>query len=117
MQKDHRPGSTGPAVARETVQPHECPLCDCDLVEPTYWRQVSGDAWRLDLRCPECDGERTVILDGDTLHAYNVRLYEGTELLARRAEHLARERTATDTASRDAFVAALRDDRILPMDF
>jgi hypothetical protein len=97
--------------------PQHCPLCRSDLVYPTDWRHVGAATWRLELRCPECDTVRTVRLDREQTHAFNVLLYTSSEQLARAAEGLTRECAAIDEEDGRAFAAALCGDLILPMDF
>jgi hypothetical protein len=86
-------------------------------VYPIYWRQMDAATWRLELRCPGCGAERAVSLGREAAHAFNLLLYQGTEQLAREAEELGRQRTASDEELSSAFAAALRRGHILPMDF
>jgi hypothetical protein len=98
-------------------RPQHCPLCGSDLVYPTDWRQVDAASWELELRCPECGTVRAASLDRAAMHDFNVLLYRSSDQLAREAEELMQECAATDEACCRAFVAALRGDLILPMDF
>ena len=58
------------------LHPERCPVCSSDLVEPVYWAQLDPDHWRLELRCPECEAQRTSVFDAATVHAYSIVLYE-----------------------------------------
>ena len=115
-----RSGHAAPASASGEPAaggPQHCPLCGSDLVYPTDWRQVDASSWELELCCPECGTARAAPLDRAAMHDYNVLLYRGSEQLAREAEELAQECAANDEACCRAFVAAVRGDLILPMDF
>ena len=94
--------------------PNECPLCGSALVHPTDWQRVAPAAWRITLRCPNCETVRTLTFDREEVERLNRALYEGTEKLARQAERLARHNFEEET---EKFVAALDADLILPFDF
>lgn len=95
-------------------EPQRCPVCHSDLVYPTDWERVGSATWNLTLRCPNCETQRTLSLGRDVVERFNKVLYQGSELLARQAELLARRHFEEDV---DAFVVALDHDLILPMDF
>jgi len=107
---------TSPRTAAR-ARPQCCPVCSSGLVEPLYWAQMSPDCWRLDLRCPECGTVRTANFDAATVHSYNVLLYAASREVARQAEALGEDWCAAVLAAEQDFVAALRADEILPMDF
>jgi hypothetical protein len=92
-------------------------VCSSDLVEPVSWSQLDPDRWRLELRCPECGAQRTAIFDADTVHAYNIALYEAADEVASQARALHAEWSADRAGDDERFVEALRADRILPIDF
>jgi len=100
--------SAGPAEA------HVCPVCDSALVYPTDWQRVASAAWRITLRCPNCETVRTLTLVREQVERLNKALYEGTEKLARQADRLARHNFEEETVK---FVAALDADLIWPIDF
>jgi len=93
---------------------HICPLCDSTLVHPTEWQRVGAAAWRITLRCPNCETVRSVTLTREQVERLNRALYEGTERLARQADQLVRRHFEEEAAK---FVAALETDLILPIDF
>jgi len=107
----------GPATARDAATLVCCPVCRGDLVYPTFWSQSGRTTWRLELRCPDCETQREVEVDGDAARALNVLLYEGTEQMERALDALSRDRVAEEEKAGAAFIAALRRDLILPMDF
>ena len=93
---------------------HVCPLCGSRLVHPTEWQRVAAAAWRITLRCPNCETVRSVTLSREEVERLNRALYEGTERLARQADQLVRRHFEEEAAK---FVAALETDLILPIDF
>jgi hypothetical protein len=98
----------------DTRDPHRCPVCGSALVHPTEWQRVAVAAWRITLRCPNCETVRTVVLDRNQVERLNRALYEGTERLARLADQLVRHNFEEEA---DKFVAALDADLIQPIDF
>lgn len=102
---------------RPAAHPELCPVCGSRLVEPVAWRQVDADAWRLELRCPECEAGRTAVLDAAEAHAYNVLLFDAADDVAAEAERLRTSWAADVTEEDERFLEALRADRILPADF
>ena len=67
-----------------------------------------------DLRCPECETRREVVLGRAAVEQLNRELYHGAKAIAREAERLSR-RNFEDEAER--IVTALERDLIQPMDF
>lgn len=92
-------------------------MCGSRLVEPVTWAQMDAASWRLELRCPECEAERTVLLGAAAVHAYNALLYDAADEMAAEVERLRASWTADVTAEDELFLEALRADRILPIDF
>ena len=105
------PASPAPPLDDE---PHVCPLCRSALVHPTDWQRVASAAWRITLRCPNCETVRTLTLVREQVEQLNRALYEGTEKLARQADRIARHNFEEETVR---FVAALDADQIWPIDF
>ena len=105
-------GPDAPEAA--TVDAHVCPLCHGDLVHPVEWERVGDAVWRLRLRCPECETERTVEMGRPQVEQLNRELYHGTQALAREAERVSRQNFEDEARS---FVAALRAGHIQPIDF
>ena len=103
--------------SRDTDAPQLCPVCGCALVYPVDWRQVDAARWDLELRCPGCETVRTVSLDRQAMHTFNLLLYRGSEELDKEASRLAAARAQDDEERLSAFAAALGSDLILPMDF
>ena len=104
--------ATDPAATPHDV--HVCPLCHSRLVHPIEWQRTGAAVWRITLRCPNCETERTVHLSREEVERFNRTLYEGTEKLARQADQLSRRNFQEES---DKFVIALDTDLILPMDF
>lgn len=102
---------------RTATRPELCPVCGSRLVEPVTWAQAGAGVWRLGLRCPDCETERTVVLGAAEAHAYNVHLYDAADEAAAEAERLRASWAAAVSAEDQRFLEALRADRILPIDF
>jgi hypothetical protein len=95
-------------------KPHVCPVCHSELVYPVDWQRTSDTAWRLRLRCPECETERDAVLGRADVEEYNRHLYYGSQELAQAAQEISRKNFEEEAAK---LVAALEMDLILPMDF
>lgn len=95
-------------------QPHVCPVCHGELVYPVDWQRTSDTAWKLRLRCPECETERDAVLGRADVEDFNRRLYCGSQELAQAAQETGR-RNFQEEATK--LVAALEMGVILPMDF
>jgi hypothetical protein len=109
------PGTEGtPDTTPAAHEVHVCPVCRSPLVHPTDWQRIGPASWRITLRCPNCETQRTVQLSRDEVEHFNRVLYEGTERLARQADQIARRHFQEES---DKFVAALDADLILPIDF
>ena len=93
---------------------HICPICGSDLVYPVDWTRLEGSLWHLNLRCPNCQLERDVVLVREAVEQFNRLLYHGAQELAHEAEELSRQHFEEEA---EKLVAALRGDQILPMDF
>jgi hypothetical protein len=94
--------------------PHVCPVCRSELVYPVDWQRTSDTAWRLRLRCPECETERDAVLGRADVEEFNRRLYYGSQELAQAAQEISRKNFEEEAAK---LIAALELDLILPMDF
>jgi hypothetical protein len=102
---------TPPAPVRNL---HECPRCDCDLVYPVQWEEVSSSHWEVLLRCPNCEWDEVGTFDQDTVDRFDEHLDAGTEKLIR---DLRRMQQAHMAEQADRFVRALEADALLPEDF
>ena len=103
-----------PAAQKPGVVAHECPLCSCDLVYPVDWERNSEATWNLELRCPNCETQRSVVLGREGIEAFNREIYLGSQAIAREADSMTRQNFAEESAK---LVEALARDLILPMDF
>mgnify|MGYP000887325239 CR=1 FL=1 len=105
---------SGLAAVASADEVNVCPVCHGDLVHPVDWRRAGDSMWRLRLRCPECETERSVVLGRPEVERLNRELYHGTRVLAREAQRVERQ-NLEDEAHR--FIAALRRGDIQPIDF
>jgi hypothetical protein len=108
---DHAPGLAQVVSAHEVTI---CPVCRGDLVHPVEWQRTGDSTWRLRLRCPECETERTVVMGRPEVEQLNRELYHGTQELAREAQRVSRQNFEEEARR---FVAALRRGGIQPIDF
>ena len=108
-----RPSGGEPA----TSSPQHCPICHGELAYPIDWRRADASIWALTVHCPDCETTRSLTLDREQMHRYNVLLYESSERLAREIEALAREYALHEETACRSFATALHRDLILPMDF
>ena len=93
---------------------HVCRLCQSQLVYPVTWEEAGSSSWRVLLRCPDCETERSGVFAQDAVDAFDEQLDAGTDALATDLRRLTRANMA-DELSR--FAAALQADAILPEDF
>ncbi len=100
--------------AHENDGARECPTCGSTLVYPVDWDRSGPAVWTLQLRCPECETRREVVLGRAAVEQFNRELYQGAQDIARAAERVTR-RNFEDEVER--LVVALERDLILPMDF
>ena len=103
-----------PPPCDEDTEASACPICGGRLVYPVDWRRCGEAAWSLELRCPECETRREVILGRAAVEHFNRDLYHGAQTLAREAERLMRSNFEDEV---ERIVVALERDLILPMDF
>ena len=105
--------SDAPAVHRDPDL-HVCRSCPSELVYPIAWEEAGASAWRVVLRCPDCEQLREGTFAQDTVDAFDERLDAGSDALATDLRRLTRANMADELAR---FTAALNADAILPEDF
>ena len=93
---------------------HECPSCECDLVYPVEWEEVSPTHWEVLLRCPNCEWSEVDTFDQPTVDRFDEQLDIGTEILLRDLKRLQQANMEDEI---DRFVRAVNADAILPEDF
>jgi hypothetical protein len=93
---------------------HVCPACDKTLVHPVEWEEASPAAWRVRLRCPNCEWQTVGVFDQATMDRFDALLDEGTDALMRDLKRLTRANMEEEA---ERFQAALASDAIWPMDF
>lgn len=93
---------------------HVCPCCDSELVYPTDWSPVGRRRWRVERRCPDCEWTAEGVFEQPVVDRFDDALDAGTEKLLDDLNLLARANMEEQV---NRFVAALRDDLILPEDF
>lgn len=116
------PEPTGEAAAAADTAPadspapllHVCGQCDSDLVYPVAWEERSGDSWRIERRCPNCEWTHTGEFTQDEVELFDDVLNEGTEELLVNLRNFARANMEEDV---ERLIEAIRLDRIQPMDF
>jgi hypothetical protein len=93
---------------------HLCPQCEGDLVYPMSWEERSGDSWRIERRCPNCEWSHTGDFSQDEVELFDDVLNEGTEDLLVSLRNFARSNMEEDV---ERLIEAIRLDLIQPMDF
>ena len=93
---------------------HECPSCECDLVYPVEWEEVSPTHWEVLLRCPNCEWNEVGTFDQPTVDRFDKRLDTGTETLIGDLRRLQQANMEEDIVR---FARALDAGAILPEDF
>ena len=93
---------------------HLCPRCEGDLVYPVSWEERSGDSWRIERRCPNCEWTHVAEFTQDEVEQFDDVLNEGTEDLLVSLRNFARANMEEDI---ERLIEAIRHDRIHPMDF
>jgi hypothetical protein len=93
---------------------HVCPLCASDLVYPVDGTRFDDNHWRLTLRCPNCELSRDVVLTQEGAERLDHQLCHGLEVIAHEADELTRQHFEEEG---EKLIDALRNDRILPIDF
>jgi hypothetical protein len=93
---------------------HECPSCECDLVYPVEWEEVSPTHWEVLLRCPNCEWSEVGTFDQPTVDRFDKRLDTGTETLIGDLRRLQQANMEEEIVR---FARALDAGAILPEDF
>mgnify|MGYP001003729487 CR=1 FL=1 len=110
-------------AVRDALDPHPatpaprldlCPCCGSELVYPIDWREAEGDAWELELRCPNCEERTRGVWGFDVVERFDDALNAATDALIGTLEEVSRENMREDI---ERFVDALNRDLILPFDF
>jgi hypothetical protein len=93
---------------------HRCGTCASELVYPVCWEESGPGHWEVTLRCPSCEWSGTGVYTQETVERFDEELDRGTDALVRDLKRLERANLEEEV---ERFLAALRDDHILPMDF
>jgi hypothetical protein len=104
----------GRRVATKGSELHVCPECSSDFVYPLDWAQSGATHWTVDLRCPECEWHGSGVYDQEVLDRFDIELDSGTAAMIDDLADLTRANMEDEA---DRFLAALRDDLVLPEDF
>ena len=60
-----------------------CGSCGGHLVHPLRWSAVGAQHWRIELRCPDCEGRGTVVEHQSVVDRFDELLEQGAAELAR----------------------------------
>jgi hypothetical protein len=91
-----------------------CGSCGCPFVQPVDWDEVGRHHWRLELRCPNCEGIGTVVVEDEVVDHYDIELERGAAALARELHALVEANIEEEVAR---LGAALDSGLLLPEDF
>jgi hypothetical protein len=107
------PGTEHPAEEPGTHL-HVCEDCGGDLVYPVAWEERSGDRWRIERRCPNCEWRHLGEFQQVEVEVFDDVLNEGTEELLVALRNFSRANMEEDI---ERLITAIRGDLIQPMDF
>jgi hypothetical protein len=93
---------------------HVCEQCESDLVYPVAWEERSGDRWRIERRCPDCEWRHVGDFHQSEVESFDDVLNEGTEDLLVSLRTFSRSNMEADI---ERIIEALQLDLIEPMDF
>jgi hypothetical protein len=111
---------TGTGTAEENpadepgVHLHLCEGCGGELVYPVAWEERSGDRWRIERRCPNCEWRHVGEFPQVEVEVFDDVLNEGTEELLVALRNFSRANMEEDI---ERLITAIRGDLIQPMDF
>lgn len=110
--RPHRDRDRRPRAVKQEL--HVCPRCGSGLVERQASEPPCAESAELALRCPECEWRDAGVFDPTLVRRFEAQLARGAGALAADLHLL----TCANMAEQvERFVAALRDDNILPIDF
>jgi hypothetical protein len=101
-------------TARDEADLHVCISCGSTLVQPVKWSRAGSRAWRVLLRCPECDLYREDVVGQQAVYAFDRELDRGFAELIAQHDRLVRANLAEEAKR---LAAALAADALLPEDF
>ena len=104
----------GASATAGPVDLHVCPACGSGLVHPTEWAPVDECHWRIELRCPECEWQRTGTYEQSVLDDFEDVLDAAIDMMVADLRRLQRSNMEAEI---DRFSIALDNDLILPEDF
>ena len=99
------------AVARDLTI---CSTCGGHLVYPLRWSAVGMQHWRIELRCPDCEGRGTVVEHQSVIDRFDELLEQGAADLARDLHALVQ---ITIDAEVEELHLSLASGRLRPEDF
>ena len=102
------------AAPARTTDLHVCPHCSSRLVYPLAWEEAGEGHWELRLRCPNCEWTEEDVFPQAVVEQLDEELDHGTQVLVRDLKQLMHANMEEEV---ERFIAALRADHILPMDF
>ena len=91
-----------------------CEMCASELVEPVEWEAAGPEAWRVALRCPDCEHWSEGVFSQECVDRFDEQLDDGTAVLL---ADLKRLEQANMSDAVDRFLGALNAGAILPEDF
>jgi len=93
---------------------HVCPECGSPFVHPLTFEAHSGEAWELELHCPECGWTDSGVFGKVTVEEFADELDRATSQIESDLAHLIEANMADYV---DRFSTALAADGIQPIDF
>lgn len=93
---------------------HVCFHCGSELVHPLDWSDEAEGAWRLLLRCPECEATREGVFTQEEVDLLEDELDRGIGSLLSDLRRMTHTNMSEEI---EFFVKALQADVIVPSDF
>lgn len=103
-----------PAETSSAPELHVCFHCGSDLVHPIDWTDEGGSAWRILLRCPECEATREGVFEREQVERFEDELDGGIGSLLSDLRRMTHTNMIEEI---EFFVRALDADVIVPSDF
>jgi hypothetical protein len=101
-------------TAGDEADLHVCISCGSTLVQPVEWSRAGPRAWRVLLRCPDCEVYREDVVGQEAVDAFDRELDRGFAELIAQHDRLVRANLAKEARR---LAAALAADALLPEDF
>jgi hypothetical protein len=91
-----------------------CRACASPLIQASGWEQDENSSWHVQLWCPECGDERTVLLNRSQAGLLSLTIEAGFAALLEALEEM--ETLNAGRNKRFDLVGRIRDERLEPLE-